>query len=77
MHLPAVPGDRASSSGFERTSCNSVALSSNILFAMSSMRLIKNMAQNEHAKTQVWLPIENEAEIEIDTKTKLSFDDEW
>ena len=34
------------------------------------------MADNEHAKTRVWLPIEYWAEIEPDTETELASDDE-
>ena len=40
------------------------------------MRVVKKMAENEQAKTQVWLPIEYEAEVEPDTETELSSDDE-
>ena len=41
-----------------------------------NMRVIKQMALNVHAKTRMWLPIEYEVEIEPDTETKLSSDDE-
>ena len=34
------------------------------------------MAENEYANTRVWLPIEREAEMEPDTETELSSDDE-
>ena len=33
------------------------------------------MAENEHAKTRMWLPIEYDVEIEPDTETDLSSDD--
>ena len=34
------------------------------------------MALNEHAKTRMWLPIEYEVEVEPDTETELSSDDD-
>ena len=40
------------------------------------MRVIKNLAENEQARTRVWLPVECEADAEPDTETKLSSDDE-
>ena len=36
----------------------------------------KNLAENEQARTRVWLPVECGADVEPDTETKLSFDDE-
>ena len=41
-----------------------------------NMRVIKNLAENEQARTRVWLPVECEADVERDTETKLSSDDE-
>ena len=40
------------------------------------MRVIQNLAENEQARTRVWLPVECEADAEPDTETKLSSDDE-
>ena len=41
-----------------------------------NMRVIKNLAENEEARTRVWLPVECEADVARDTETKLSSDDE-
>ena len=46
------------------------------VYVYHNMRVIKQMALNEHAKTRMWLPIEYEVEIEPDTETELSSDDE-
>ena len=46
------------------------------VYVYHNMRVIKQMALNEHAKTRMWLPIEYKVEIEPDTDTELSFDDE-
>ena len=40
------------------------------------MRIIIQMAENEQGRTRVWLPVECEADVEPDTETKLSSDDE-
>ena len=40
------------------------------------MCVINKIAENEQARTQVWLPAECEAEVEPDTETELSSDDE-
>ena len=40
------------------------------------MRDIKILAENEEARIRVWLPVECEADVERDTETKLSSDDE-
>ena len=40
------------------------------------VRVIKQMAENEHVKPQVWLPIEYKAEIAPDTGTGLFSDDQ-
>ena len=47
-----------------------------LVYVYHNMRVIKQMALNEHAKTRMWLPIEYEVEIEPDTETELSSDDE-
>ena len=39
-------------------------------------RISKQLAENELARTRVWLPVEGEADVEPDTQTKLSSDDE-
>ena len=41
------------------------------------MRVIKHLAENEQARTRVWLPVECEVDAEPDTETKLSSDDEY
>ena len=41
-----------------------------------NMCVIKQMALNVHAKTRMWFPIECKVEIEPDTETELSSDDE-
>ena len=38
------------------------------------MRVIKQMAENEQARTRMWLPIECEANVEPDTETELYSD---
>ena len=40
------------------------------------MRVIKHLAENEQARTRVWLPVECEADAEPDSETKLLSDDE-
>ena len=47
-----------------------------LVYVYHNMRVIKQMALNEHAKTRMWLPIEYKVEIEPDTETELSSDDE-
>ena len=47
------------------------------IYVYHNMCVIKKMAENEQAKTWVWLPVEYEAEEEPDTETELSSDDEW
>ena len=47
-----------------------------LVFIYRNMRVIKEIAQNEQAKTRVWLPVEFEADKEPDTETELSSDDE-
>ena len=46
------------------------------VYVYHNLRVMKQMALNEHAKTRSWLPIEYEVEIEPDTETELSSDDE-
>ena len=46
------------------------------VYVYHNMRVIKQMALTVHAKTRMWLPIEYEVEIEPDTETELSSDDE-
>ena len=53
-----------------------ITLRCTTVYVYHNMRVIEKMAENEHAKTQMLLPIEYEVEIEPDTKTELSFDDE-
>ena len=40
------------------------------------MRVINHLAENEQARTRVWLPVECEADAKPDTEAKLSSDDE-
>ena len=40
------------------------------------MRVIEHLAENEQARTRVWLPVECEADMEATTDTELSSDDE-
>ena len=47
-----------------------------LVLVYHDMRAIKQLAENEQARTQVWLPVECEADVEPDTDTKLSSDDE-
>ena len=47
-----------------------------IVFVYHKMRFIKQMAENEQARTRVWLPIECEANVEPDSETELSSYDE-
>lgn len=47
-----------------------------LVYVYHNMRVLKQMVQNEHAKTRGWLPIEYEPEVEPDTETELSSDDE-
>ena len=47
-----------------------------LAFVYRNMRVIKQMAENEQARTRVWLAVECEADVEPDTETKLSSDDE-
>ena len=46
------------------------------VYVYHNMCVIKQMALNVLAKTRMWLPIEYEVEIEPDTETDLSSDDE-
>ena len=41
------------------------------------MHVIKKMAENEQARTRVCLPVECEANVEPDTETELTSDDEY
>ena len=41
------------------------------------VRVIKKMAENEHAITRVWLPRECEDEMEPDTQTELTTSDRF
>ena len=47
-----------------------------LVFVYRSMRVIKNMAENEYARTRVCLIVECEANSEPDTESELSCDDE-
>ena len=47
-----------------------------LVLVYHNMRVIKRMAENEQARTRVWLPVEFEADEEPDTETELSSDDE-
>ena len=47
-----------------------------LVFVYHNIQVIKQMADNEQARTWVWLPVECEAEVEPDTETELSSDDE-
>ena len=46
------------------------------VYVYHNMRVIKQMALNEHPKTRMWLPIKYEIQIEPDTETEISSDDE-
>ena len=74
--LPVVPSSRASSGGSQLTSSTSVEPSPSRPGVCVSQHARHQMALNEHAKTRTWLPIEYEVEIEPDTETELSSDDE-
>ena len=47
-----------------------------LVLVYHNMRVIKKMPENEQARTRVWLPVECEADVEPDTDTELSSDDE-
>ena len=47
-----------------------------LVFVYHNMRVIEQIAENEQTRTQVWLPVECEADVEPDTETELSSDDE-
>ena len=47
-----------------------------LAFVYHNTRVIKQMAENEQARTRVWLPVECEADMEATTDTELSSDDE-
>ena len=51
-------------------------MAQDLVYVYHNMRLIGKMAEIEHVKTRMRLPIENEVEIEPDTETELSSDDE-
>ena len=51
-------------------------MAQDLVFVYNDMRVIKQMAENEQARTRVWLPVECEADVEPDTETELSSDDE-
>ena len=81
--LPVVPSNRASTSTRDSGSVQSKhknrlvpILFENLVLVYHNIRVIEKMAENVYARTRIWLPIENEVEIEPDTETKLSSDDE-
>ena len=46
-----------------------------LVFVYHHMRVIKQKAENEQARTRVWLRDKCEGDVEPDTVTKLSSDD--
>ena len=47
-----------------------------LVFLNRNMHVTKTKAENEQARTRVWLPAECEAEVEPINETELSSDDE-
>ena len=47
-----------------------------LVYFYHGMRVIKQMAENEQARTMLWLSVECEADVEPDTETELFSDDE-
>ena len=51
-------------------------MAQDLVFVYHIMRVIKKMAENEQARTQMWLPVECETEVERNTITEVTSDDE-
>ena len=48
-----------------------------LVFVYDNTLVIKQMVEHEKVRTGVWVPVECEADVEPDTETELSSDDEY